>query len=89
MHLHISYLCPLDVTVHLVVELVHLQLQQRESGDMSFRNKVCSEATGGCLIDVDWISQNTPWQCGNATATTCTDNEIGYQYLASISSQEL
>ena len=59
-HTHISYLCPLDVTVHLVVELVHLQLQQRESGDMSFRNKACSEATGGRLIDVDWISQNTP-----------------------------
>ena len=60
MHLHISYLCPLDVTVHLVVELVHLQLQQRESGGMSFRNKACSEATVGRLIDVDWISQNTP-----------------------------
>ena len=55
-----SHLCPLDATVHLVVELVHLQLQQRESGDMSFRNKACSGATGGCLIDVDWISQNTP-----------------------------
>ena len=54
-----SHLCSLDVTAHLV-ELVHLQLQQRESKDMSFRNKACSEATGGCLIDVDWISQNTP-----------------------------
>ena len=69
-----------------MVELVHLQLQQRESGDMSFRNKACSEATGGRLIDVDWISQNTPCYCDNATATTCMDNEISYQHLASVSS---
>ena len=29
-----AYLCRLDVTVHLVVQLVHLELQQRERGDM-------------------------------------------------------
>ena len=40
-----AHLRRLDVTVHLVVQLVHLELQQRESGDMSFRNKACSEAT--------------------------------------------
>ena len=39
-----AYLCHLDVTVHLVVHLAHLELQQRERGDMSFRNKACSEA---------------------------------------------
>ena len=39
-----AYLCRLDVTVHLVVQLAHLELQQRERGDMSFRNKACSEA---------------------------------------------
>ena len=84
-----SHVCHLDVTVHLVVQLVHLQLQQRESGDMSFRNKACPEATGGCLIDVDWISENTPWLCDNTTATTCMDNQIRYQYVANVSSQEL
>ena len=40
-----AHLCRLDVTVHLVVQLAHLELQQRERGDMSFRNKACSEAT--------------------------------------------
>ena len=39
-----AYLCHLDVTVHLVVQLAHFELQQRERGDMSFRNKACSEA---------------------------------------------
>ena len=39
-----AYLCRLDVTVHLVVQLAHLELQQRERGDMSFRNNACSEA---------------------------------------------
>ena len=34
-----AHLCHLDVTVHLVVQLAHLELQQRERGDMSFRNK--------------------------------------------------
>ena len=43
--LYTSHLCCLDVTVHLVVQLAHLELQQRERGDMSFRNKACSEAT--------------------------------------------
>ena len=57
MDTHTSHLCYLDVTVHLVVQLVHLQLQQRESGDMSFRNKACSEATGGCLIDACGLKQ--------------------------------
>ena len=40
-----AYLCRLDVTVHLVVQLAHLELQQRERGNMSFRNTACSEAT--------------------------------------------
>ena len=40
-----AHLCCLDVTVHLVVQLAHLELQQRERGDISFRNKVCLEAT--------------------------------------------
>ena len=59
-----SHLRHLDATVHLVVQLVPLQLQQRESGDMSFRNKAGYEATGGCLTDVDWISQSTPCYWG-------------------------
>ena len=88
-HTHTSHLCRLDVTVHLVIQLVHLQLQQRESGDMSFRNKACSAATGGCLIDVGWTSQNTPCQCDNATTTTCTDNQISYQYLDCVRFQRL
>ena len=54
-HLYTSHLCRLDVTVHLVVQLAHLELQQRERGDMSFRNKACSEATAevpdGCGLD--------------------------------------
>ena len=40
-----AHLCRLDVTVHLVVQLAHLELQKRVIGDMSFRNKACSEAT--------------------------------------------
>ena len=40
-----AHLCCLDVTVHLVVQLAHLELQQRERGDMSFRNKACFEVT--------------------------------------------
>ena len=39
-----AHLCHLDVTVHLVVRLAHFELQQRERGDMSFRNNACSEA---------------------------------------------
>ena len=40
-----AYLCHLGVTVHLVVQSSHLEMQERERGDMSFRNKACSEAT--------------------------------------------
>ena len=40
-----AYLCRLDVTVHLVVQSSHLEMQERETRDMSFRNKACSEAT--------------------------------------------
>ena len=40
-----AYLCHLGVTVRLVVQSSHLEMQERERGDMSFRNKACSEAT--------------------------------------------
>ena len=74
-----AHLCHLDVTVHLVVLLVHLELQQRERGDMSFRNKACSEATAevpdGCGLDQ---SQHTECEGDSDTTTTCTDIEISY-----------
>ena len=52
-----AHLCHLDVTVHLVVQLAHLELQQRERGDMSFRNKACSEAT--CMYPSNTIIPHT------------------------------
>ena len=74
-----AYLCCLDVTVHLVVQLAHLELQQREREDMSFRNKACSEATAevpdSCGLDQ---SQHTECEGDSDTTTTCTGIEISY-----------
>ena len=57
-HLYTSHLCRLDVTVHLVVQLAHLELQQRERGDMSFRTQHALKQQLRCLIDVDWSNHN-------------------------------
>ena len=71
-----AYLCRLVVTVHLVVQLARLELQQRERGDMSFRNSgAMAEVPDGCGLDQ---SEHTECEGDSDTTTTCTDIEMSY-----------